>query len=183
MPDTLFALTGAALSLQRQIDATAEQLFSDDPDEVAIATTTLESLISAEADSRQAIASKADAWCWVIDSLRAQAIARREHAARLADLASTAEHQAEVLQERLIHALQCVDPDATSWKLPEHTLSSRKVTSIELDPDLDAADLPLQFQRVKTTTSADKTALKAALLLGQEIPGVTLSERRSWRIG
>ena len=44
------------------------------------------------------------------------------------------------------------------------------------------ADLPEQFQRVKTTYSADKTALKAALAAGQEIDGAQLVERRSWTI-
>jgi hypothetical protein len=35
---TLFDLTGEALHLQRQINESAELLFSDDPDEAAAAT-------------------------------------------------------------------------------------------------------------------------------------------------
>lgn len=179
---SLFDLTGEALSLQRQIDAAAELLFSDDPAEVAQATAQLEALISVEADNRRAIEAKADAWCWVIDRLHARATAQHAHAQRLAELARTAEQQAEVLQDRLIAALGRIDPDATSWQLPEHTLTSRRVTAVEISPDVVATDLPERFQRVRTTYTADKTALKTALAAGQHVDGVQLVERRSWLI-
>ena len=177
---SLFELTGDALRLQRQINDAAQDLFSDDPDVVAAATATLESLISAEADNRQAVLAKADAWCWVIDQLRTQAAARVAHSKRLAELAAAAEQQAEVLQDRLVTALAKVDPDATKWELPEHKLTSRRATSVELTAEV--ADLPAEYQRVKTTYSADKTAIKAALALGAQIDGAALVERRSWSI-
>jgi len=179
---TLFELTGEALSLQRQIDSAAELLFSDDPVEVAAATATLEGLISAETDNRRAVEAKADAWCWVVDQLRAQAKARAAHAQRLKELATAAEHQAEVLQDRLIAALQKVDADATKWELPSHTVTSRRSTIVQIDPDVEAEDLPEPFRRVKTTVTADKALLSAALKTGAEIPGVALVERRSWSI-
>jgi len=182
MATTLFELTGDALRLQQQINAAAEHLFSDDPSEVAAATTELEALISAESDNRRAVEAKADAWCWVIDHLRAQAITRANHAQRLKDLAAAAEQQAQVLQDRLIGVLQRLDPDATTWTLPEHKLTSRKVSSVELDPGLAPTDLPDQFQRVKTTYTADKTAIAAALKAGAQIEGAALVERRSWKI-
>jgi hypothetical protein len=182
MTSTLFALTGEALQLQGRINEAAELLFSDDPAEVAQATATLEALISAETDNRKAVEAKADAWCWAIDHIKAQAQARTEHARRLSELAKAAEQQAEVLKDRLISALQKVAPDETTWKLPEHTLSSRRTTSVELDPELQPADLPEEFQRVKTTYSADKTALAAALKAGSQIDGAKLVERRSWTI-
>jgi hypothetical protein len=177
---SLFELTGDALRLQRQIDSAAQDLFSDDPDVVAAATVALEALISAEAGNRQAVLAKADAWCWVIDQLRAQAAARAAHAQRLRDLAAAAEQQAEVLQDRLVTALERIDPDATRWELPEHKLTSRRTTSVEVTAEV--ADLPEQFQRVKTTYSADKTALAAALKSGAQIDGAALVERRSWSI-
>jgi hypothetical protein len=183
MTASLFDITGDAVLLQRQIDATAEALFSDDPADVAAATDALEQLITAEADNRKALATKADAWCWVIDSLRAQAIARRDHARRLAELAEESERRAQALQDQLITALQRVDPDATRWDLPEHRVTSRRSTAVELDADLLPEDLPEQFQRVKTTVSADRTALAAALKAGQAVSGAQLVERRSWKIG
>lgn len=179
---SLFALASDALRQQASIDAAAERLFSDDPAEVAAATTELEALIASEADNRRALEAKADAWCWVIDHLRAQAITQREHARRLAELATEAEHRAEVLQDRLTDALQRVDPDATTWSLPEHKLSSRRTTAVELDPDVMVADLPDGLYRTKTTYSADKAAIKAALTAGQDVPGAQLVTRRSWTI-
>jgi hypothetical protein len=177
---TLFDLTGEALHLQRQINESAELLFSDDPDEAAAATAELEALIAFESGNRRALESKADAWCWVIDHMRAQADARAAHAQRLKDLAASAQQQADALQERLIAALQKVAPDETRWELPEHKITSRKTTAVDLTAM--AWNLPEQFQRVKTTVTADKTALAAALKGGAQIEGAALVERRSWSI-
>ena len=57
---TLFDLTGEALQLQRQINESAELLFSDDPAEAAAATAELEALIAFESGNRRALESKAD---------------------------------------------------------------------------------------------------------------------------
>jgi hypothetical protein len=182
MTTSLFAITSEATLLAARIDDTAERLFSDDPADVAAATAALEQLITAEASNRSALAAKADAWCWVIDQLRAKADAQREHSQRLARMAEQAEHRAQALQDQLVRALGHVDPDATRWELPSHKLSSRKTTSVEIDPDVAPDDLPEQFRRVKTTTSADRTALAAALKAGEAIDGARLVERRSWKI-
>lgn len=179
---TLFDLTGDALTLQRRINESAELLFSDDPSEVAQATAELESLICAETDNRREVERKADSWCWVIDHIRAQAATRAAHAQRLKDLATAAEQQAEVLQDRLIQALQRVDPDSTKWELPEHRLTSRFTASVQLDPDVEPADLPEAFRRIKVTCTADKTAIAAALKAGTQIDGAALVHRRSWSI-
>ena len=168
--------------LAARIDTTAERLFSDDPAEVADATEALEVLITAEAGNRVALAAKADAWCWVIDQLRAQADARKEHASRLRDLADQAEHRAQALQDQLVTALGRVDPDATKWDLPSHRITSRRTQAVELDPEIEPFDLPQAFQRVKTTCSADRPAIAAALKAGQPVPGARLVDRRSWSI-
>jgi hypothetical protein len=182
MTTSLFALTSEATLLAARIDNTAERLFSEDPADVAAATEALEQLITAEASNRSALTAKADAWCWVVDQLRARATAQREHAKRLAALAEQAEHRAQVLQDQLIAALSRVDPGETKWELPSHKLTSRRSTSVELDDDLLPVDLPEEFQRVRTVHSVDKTALAAALKAGATIEGAQLVERRSWKI-
>jgi len=179
---SLFALTSDALLLQSRIDHAAGLLFSDDPQEVAQATADLEALITSEADNRKALEAKADAWCWAIDHLRAQSATQREHSRRLAELAADAEHRAEVLQDRLTAALEKIDPDRTTWPLPEHKLASRRTVSVEIDPDVLPADLPEGLYRVKTTYSPDKAAIKAAITAGTDVPGASLVERRSWTI-
>ena len=178
MTATLYDLTGDALRLQQQIDEAAADLFSDDPAVVAAATATLEGLISAESDNKQAILAKADAWCWVIDSLRARHAARKARAQALAELAAADEQQADALQDRLIQALQKVDPEATKYDLPEHKITSRKSTVAVVD--CEPEDLPEMFQRVKV--EADKTSIKNYLKADGEIAGCSLVERRSWSI-
>ena len=180
MPATLYDLTGDALRLQQQIDSAAADLFSDDPAVVAAAATTLEGLISAEADNRQAILQKADAWCWVIDQLRARRDARKARADALRELAAADDQQADALQDRLVAALGKVDPDATKWELPEHKITSRRSTSVALDPEIRPLDLDPEFRRVKL--EPDRQAIGAALKKGQQIEGATLVERRSWKI-
>lgn len=180
MTATLFDLTGEALKLQRQINAEAELLFSDDPDEAEAATVTLEALITTEAANTQALHTKADAWCWVIDDIRAQAAARAAHAQRLKDLATAAELQADALQDRLISALSKIDPDSIKWELPEHRISSRRSQAVEVTAEV--AELPIDYVTARTTYSANKTALGAALKAGAQIEGVALVERRSWKI-
>lgn len=177
---SLFALSSDALLLQAQIDRTAEALFSDDPEEVAHAQQALEQLITLEAENRSALQRKADAWCWLIDDLRAKAAARKEHADRLREMAYEADHKADVLEGRLVQALLRLDPDATKFELPEHKITSRKSTAVELDPDLSAADLPQQFQRVAITP--DRKAIGAALKANTPVPGAHLVERRTWSI-
>jgi hypothetical protein len=180
MTATLFDLTGEALRLQRQINAEAELLFSDDPDEAAAATVTLEALITTETANTQALQTKADAWCWVIDHIRAQAATRAAHAQRLKELATAAELQADALQDRLIAALSKIDPESTKWELPEHRISSRRSQAVEVTADV--AELPIDYVTARTTYSANKTALGAALKAGAQIDGVALVERRSWKI-
>ena len=176
---TLFDLTGEALQLQRQINESAELLFSDDPAEAAAATAELEALIAFESGNRRALESKADAWCWVIDHMRAQAEVRAAHAQRLKDLAASAQQQADALQERLIAALQKVAPDETTWELPEHKITSRRSQAVEV---ADISELPTEFITSRTTHSPNKTALAAALKGGAQIEGAALVERRSWSI-
>jgi hypothetical protein len=199
---SLFDLTGEALHLQRQIDAAAQHLFSADPAEVAEATATLEALIGAESQTRQDLEARADAWCWVIDELRARAEAQKSHAKRLASLAQEASQRADALQDRLVAALLRVYPGETLIDLPEHRLTSRKSTAVEMDPELDPEDLPEDLQRTKveldkaaakekiqTAIAAavaglegDEAAKAAAVAAVSAVPGVSLVERRSWTI-
>jgi hypothetical protein len=65
-----------------------------------------------------------------------------------------------VLQDRLIQALQKVAPGETRWELPEHKITSRRSQAVEVTAEV--ADLPEEFQRVKTAVNAaaaDKTCI------------------------
>lgn len=181
MTKSLYSLSTEAITLETQIREQAELLFSDDPAEVEQARATLEALLSDEADTREALQRKADAWCWVIDRARATAAERKAHAKRLAELAVADEAKADRLQDQLITLLLRTQPDATSFELPDHKLTSRRSEAVQLEAE--PVDLPEQYQRVVTRVDADKTAIKSALKAGATIPGAHLVERRSWKIG
>lgn len=176
---SLFALAGEAMALQQEIAALAEQLRTDDGEIDADASEALEALLLDEADNREALQRKADAYCWVIANLRAQAAYRRAESDRLRDLAEGDAHRAEALQERMLAVLGRLDPDATRWSLPTHELTSRRTESVALDPD---ADLPPEFVRERRSYAPDKALIKAALKAGQAIPGAELVQARSWSI-
>ena len=179
---SLFALAGEAMALQRQINELAEQLHTDDGDLDGATAQTLEALLLSEAGNREALNRKADAYCWVIAQLQAQAAYRRAESDRLRDLAEVDARRADALQERLLAALAAIDPDATRWSLPTHEITSRRTESVVINPGLDIADLPFECIRERRTSQPDRAAIKAALKAGQRIPGAELIQRRAWSI-
>lgn len=182
MTASLYALTEDALRLEAQITDAAERLFSDDPGEVNDARDELEGLLLQDIANRDALFSKADAWCWVIDRMRSVIADRKAHAKRLQALAKYDEDRADALEDKLIQMLTRVQPDATTFELPAHKITSRRSEAVELEPDTMAFDLPEQFQRVVTRVDPDKEAIKAAIKAGTPVPGARLVERRSWTI-
>lgn len=174
----LYDLGSDALRVQRLIADTAEALTSDDPAEQQDAITVLEALLLEDQASKEALAAKADAYCWVIDQLHAQAAYRKEQAKRLTELARRDERRAQSLTDRLIGVLTRLEPDATKFELPAHRIASRKSQQVEIDVPVSA--LPLDC--VVTRYEPNKTALKELLKSGQEIEGVVLVEHRSWTI-
>jgi hypothetical protein len=183
MTESLYALSDETRRIEATIQFTVERLMSDDPDEAEEARVALESLLATEESTRAALATKADAWCWVIDRFRAQAADRKAHGRRLTELARADEMKADRLQDQLVALLLRVDPEATRFELPHHQLTSRRSAAVEIDPELLPIDLPEEFQRRITRVDPDKDAIKQALKSGREVPGAQLVERRSWRIG
>ena len=182
-PANLYSLTLDAYRLEAAISEAAEGLVSDDPAVAAAATAELEALLATGEGAMDALQAKADAWCWVIDRLRDQAASRKAHAARLMALAQADERKADTMLDKLTDRLLFLDPAATKFDLPTHQLRSTKVVSVEIDDDLLPEDLPAEYQRTKTTTQIDRTALKTALKAGTVVKGASLLEHRSWRLG
>jgi hypothetical protein len=103
----------------------------------------------------------------------------RKRAKRLTELARSDAGRADALEDSLVLVLTRLQPTATRFSFPNHELSSRKSQAVEIDNE---ALLDPEWLCVKTTFSADKTAIKAALKAGQQITGAQLISRRSWRI-
>jgi hypothetical protein len=185
----------------RWVAQLAERLDTDDEAERARAIADLEQTLAAEQHSRQAFTRKADATCWVIGRLRAEASYHEQQSKRYAALARNEEQRATALETTLIHWLTRLDPAATRFRLIDHQLSSRLTDAVTID-DPDA--LPADLVTLTTTRSADKLAIKARIkaairtatsglsaaeaatvafsIAHTAIPGARLTQRRHWSI-
>jgi DNA repair exonuclease SbcCD ATPase subunit len=176
---SLWQLGIEAQELTTAIGQLAEQLETDDLEQRQQAITELEAALLADEGNKQALAAKADATCWVIEHLRGQAAYRQQQAKRLTELSRSDASRADALEASLVLVLTRLQPATTRFSFPNHELSSRKSQAVEIESE---ALLDPEWLCVKTTFSADKTAIKAALKAGQQITGAQLVSRRSWRI-
>ena len=165
--------------LTSRVARLAEQLDSDDEETRSQAISELEAALLQEEGHRQALDSKADSYCWVIEHLRGQAAYRQQQAKRLVELARGEEARADALEESLVLVLTKLQPAAIRFSFPHHELTSRKSQAVEID---DEDSLPPEWLALKTTSQPDKAAIKEALKAGHLIPGAQLISRRSWRI-
>ncbi len=176
---SLWQLGIEAQELTTSISQLAEQLEADDEDSRSQALAELEAALMAEEGKKQALAAKADATCWVIEHLRGLAAYRQQQAKRLTELSRSDASRADALEESLVLVLTRLQPQATRFSFPNHELSSRKSSAVEID---DEAALASEWLTVTTTSKPDKAAIKEALKAGQQVPGAQLLYRRTWRI-
>ena len=178
-PGSLWQLGIEAQELTTTIGQLAQLLEADDDDTRSQALAELEATLLAEAHNKAALAAKADATCWVIEHLRGQAAYRQQQAKRLSALATGDTNRAAALEDSLVLVLTRLEPTATRFSFPNHELRSTRSQAVEI---ADEAALAPEWLTVKTTTQPDKTAIKAAIKAGQQVPGAQLLTRRSWRI-
>ena len=179
----------------------SERLDSEDDDERVIAIADLEESLALEDNKREAFLRKADATCWVIERLRAEANYHSGQSKRFSALAKREDNRADALESTLIHLLSRIDPSATSHHLTDHHLSSRTTEAIEID---DAGLLPPDLLTTQTIITPNKTSIKARIrslissatsglpkaeaahlafsLSTTAIPGARLIKRRHWSI-
>jgi len=175
---SLWQLGIEAQELTTTIGQLAE-LLEADGDTRAQALAELEAALLAEEHNKTALAAKADATCWVIEHLRGQAAYRQQQAKRLTELSRSDASRADALEDSLVLVLTRLQPKATRFSFPNHELTSRKSSAVEID---DEDSLPSEWLAHKTTSQPDKAAIKEALKAGHLIPGAQLVSRRSWRI-
>lgn len=109
-----------------------------------------------------------------VRELNAEADALKAEIERLTDRRRSLEKRSTFLKCLMLQGLDALG--ATKLKTPMVTISVRTSKAVELDADaLDV--LPEGFIRIKR--EADKTAIKAALEGGFDVPGAHLVENRS----
>ena len=175
----LWQLGIEAQSLTAQIAALAEQLEAEDPLLAQTALGELESVLLQEEGNKQKLSDKADATCWVIDHLRAQANYRAAQAKRLADIAKADNTRADALETSLLYVLTRLQPEAKRFSFPNHEITSRKSIIVEIT-DLDK--ITAEWLVVKTTTTPDKNAIKDAIKKGTKVEGAAVVNRTNWKI-
>jgi hypothetical protein len=179
----------------------AERLDTDDEVERARAIADLEECLASEQDKREAFTRKADATCWVIGRLRAEAGYHQGQAKRYAALAKGEDSRADALESTLIQLLSRLDPAATTHRLIDHRLTSRSSDVVEInDPDA----LPAELVALHTSRTPDKVSIKARIraaiaaatcglakadaaqmahtVAATAVPGARLIKRRHWSI-
>ena len=179
----------------------SERLDSEDDDERAIAIADLEESLASEHHTREAFTRKADATCWVIERLRAEASYHASQAKRFSALARREDSRADALETTLIHLLSRLEPAATAHQLIDHRLTSRTSEAVDID---DPAALPDDLVATTTTRTPDKTSIKARIraaiaaataglpaseaahlafsIAATAVPGARLTKRRHWSI-
>jgi len=179
----------------------AERLDTDDEAERSRAIADLEESLASEQDKREAFTRKADATCWVIGRLRAEAGYHQGQAKRYAALAKGEDSRADALESTLIQLLSRLDPTATTHRLIDHRLTSRSSDVVEID-DPDA--LPAELVALHTSRAPDKVLIKARIraaiaaatrglaradaaqlahtVAATAVPGARLIKRRHWSI-
>ena len=179
----------------------AERLDSEDDDERAIAIADLEESLAAEHLTREAFTRKADATCWVIERLRAEASYHASQSKRFSALARREDNRADALETTLIHLLSRLEPAATSHQLIDHRLTSRTTEAVDID---DPTAIPDDLVAITTTRTPDKVSIKARIraaiasaitglptseathlafsIASTAVPGARLTKRRHWSI-
>ena len=175
----LWQLGIEAQSLTAQIAALAEKLEAEDPELAQSALGELESVLLQEEGNKQKLSDKADATCWVIDHLRAQANYRAAQAKRLADIAKADNTRADALETSLLYVLTRLQPEAKRFSFPNHEITSRKSIVVEI---IDRDKITAEWLQVKTITTPDKNAIKDAIKKGTKVEGAAVINRTNWKI-
>jgi hypothetical protein len=193
---------GSALEAETHwIAQLAERLDTEDDDERALAIADLEDSLASEEHQREAFVRKADATCWVIERLRAEASYHLGQSKRFAALAKGEDNRADALEATLVHLLDRLEPGASAHRLHDHCLRSRLTEAIEID---DASALPAELLTTQTTSTPNKSSIKARIraviaaavaglpkpeaahlafsLAATAVPGARLIKRRHWSI-
>lgn len=136
------ALFGLALDAQ-QIDGEMAialgMISSDDEEERAEGENLLQLILEAASETQEAIVTKSDQLLEMAEWLQARSAHLKATAKLRREEAEREEAAAEALIARVAGVLSTLNPGQTSFALTEHTLASRKTSSVEV---VDPGNLP-----------------------------------------
>lgn len=135
-----------------------------------------EDLVAAYDAATLATEEKAEACAIMVKNYNAEAEAIKAEIKTLTARARALTNRAEGLRSYMAH---CLTPGQTI-KTARAAITWRRSEAVEFDEHLDVRALPEDL--VKTTIEPNKTAIKAALKEGDEIPGAYLVTRQNLQI-
>jgi hypothetical protein len=162
---TIFEITREIQRIQDALERGVDARLTDDPDNGPdAADQALDQLIQEELSTREALEAKLDGYCDLISHYQALAGHAGSEASRLTLLKRSYEAQTLRLIQNLLYVFQALGLQKVDTGL--HRVSvMKKVKSVEVD---EFTDIPQEFLRVHT--EPDKTAIRAALDSGRELP-------------
>lgn len=123
------------------------------------------------------IEEKMDAVACIIKEADAEAAAIRAEEKNLAARRKVLEAKAERLTAYLMDAM--ISTDRTKLETARNRVTFRKSKAVELSTDFLAWAQTNRPDLLKVTTEVSKTAVKAAIENGDELPGAEITERKS----
>lgn len=125
--------------------------------------------------NQQQLQEKAANYCVVIRNLESESEIIANEIKRLQELKKVRENAANRLKETISKAMELYEVEKIETPLTK--LSFRKSESVEIT-DLEL--IPHEYQKVKV--EADKTAIKAAIKSGANVPGAKLMTNKNLQI-
>jgi len=149
------ALYGLALDAQ-QIDGEMAialgMISSDSEEDRAEGESLLQMILEAASENQEAIVAKSDQLLEMAEWLQARAAHLKATAKSRREEAAREEEAAGSLIARVAAVLSSLNPGQTSFALSEHTLASRKTTSVDVAAP---GDVPDAYSRLELTVKID----------------------------
>lgn len=157
--------------IDRALEEALEKAFDPETGEILNedAFADLEALEAARVDKLEACAI-------MVKQFTADAEAIKAEIKALTQRARVASNKADSLKTYMERSIA----PGEALKTPRVAIGWRRSEAVEFDDTLDVRALPPEF--TKTTIEPNKTAIKAALKQGDEIPGAYLVERQNLQI-
>ena len=154
---TLYTISGDLLAILNQLEENGGELTPEMEQALAI--------------TEGQFTEKAVDYGLAILNLDAMAEAAKAEKERLAGLQKFYENAKKRLSETLSGAMQAFD--RTKVETPTLRLFLRHTQTTEVD---NADDIPARFKVTKVETVVDKTAVKKAIVAGEDVPGAHLND-------
>ena len=157
-------------NIQQEYISLAEQIIDNDGE-------LSEELGQALAINKEQLEHKGQCYGFIVKQLESEIDIIDIEIARLQALKKSRGKTVDRLKETLSQAMQLYE--VTEIKTPTLKLCFRKSESVEIE-DINLVDE--KFVTVKVTTSADKTAIKAAIKAGEAVTGAIIKESQNLQI-